>query len=146
MLPRSFVLELLDFVLGANASIFQTSAVFEHALLSRLSHCALWMDLSVNFYSCADAIDIDPGQLSYAAAVPAICRVLLTQGPLNRCRICHLLLAQLHDLLDPTIEGHTQHSHLKIVLRASRTVLRRYHQQLGAKCGAFIEVLLSGWR
>ena len=57
MLPRTFVLELLDFVLGANAATFRASPVFEHALLAR---------------------------------------------------VCHLLLAQLHDLLDPTIEGHSQ--------------------------------------
>ena len=59
-------------------------------------------------------------------------------------QVCHLLLAQLHDLLDPTIEGHAQHGHLRVVQRASRTVLRKFHPQLGAKCGAFIEVLLSG--
>ncbi len=52
-LPKTFVLELLDFVLAENASVFRGSAVFEHALLSR---------------------------------------------------VCHLLLAQLHDLLDPTLE------------------------------------------
>ncbi len=59
-------------------------------------------------------------------------------------QVCHLLLAQLHDLLDPTIEGHAQQGHLRVVLRASRTVLRHFHAQLGAKCGAFIEVLLPG--
>ena len=37
-----------------------------------------------------------------------------------------------------------QAGHLRVVLKASRTVLRKFHQQLGAKCGAFIEVLLSG--
>lgn len=58
--------------------------------------------------------------------------------------MCHLLLAQLHDLLDPTIEGHSQLGHLRVVQRCSRTVLRRFHAQLGAKCGAFMEVLLSG--
>lgn len=58
--------------------------------------------------------------------------------------MCHLLLAQLSDLLDPTIEGHSQLGHLRIVQRCSRTVLRGFHAQLGAKCGAFIEVLLSG--
>jgi hypothetical protein len=36
ILPKSFVLELLDFVLGANARTFQTVAIFEHALLSRV--------------------------------------------------------------------------------------------------------------
>ncbi len=35
ILPKSFVLDLLDFVLGANAVVFQTSPVFEHAMLSR---------------------------------------------------------------------------------------------------------------
>ena len=58
--------------------------------------------------------------------------------------MCHLLLAQLSDLLDPTIEGHAQLGHLRVVQRCSRTVLRCFHAQLGAKCGAFIEVLLSG--
>lgn len=58
--------------------------------------------------------------------------------------MCHLLLAQLSDLLDPTIEGHAQLGHLRVVQRCSRTVLRSFHAQLGAKCGAFIEVLLSG--
>ena len=59
-------------------------------------------------------------------------------------QVCHLLLAQLSDLLDPTIEGHAQLGHLRVVQRCSRTVLRCFHAQLGAKCGAFIEVLLSG--
>lgn len=51
--PRTFVLELLDFVVAENVEVFRSSPVFEHALLSR---------------------------------------------------VCHLLLAQLHDLLDPTLE------------------------------------------
>ncbi len=36
ILPKAFVLELLDFVLGANARTFQMSPIFEHALLSRV--------------------------------------------------------------------------------------------------------------
>lgn len=74
-----------------------------------------------------------------------VLRDAASNPPALHCvQVCHLLLAQLHDLLDPTIEGHSQLGHLRVVQRCSRTVLRRFHSQLGAKCGAFTEVLLSG--
>ena len=47
-------------------------------------------------------------------------------------------------LLDPACETSLQTSELKVLLRVVRTVLRKFHTQLNAKCGVFVEALLSG--
>jgi hypothetical protein len=133
------VLELLDFVLGANAHTFQTVAIFEHALLSRVrtpnAHRHSGTPHTRAVFTAAPA---PMSQFSWVGNWG------LKPWTLRVPQVCHLLLAQLSDLLDPTIEGHAQLGHLRVVQRCSRTVLRCFHTQLGAKCGAFIEVLLSG--
>ena len=55
-----------------------------------------------------------------------------------------MTLGQLRLLLDPALDLATQGSELKAVLRIVRTELKQFHEQLNAKCGAFIEALLNG--
>ena len=59
-------------------------------------------------------------------------------------QVASMTLGQLRLLLDPALDSATQGSELKAVLRVVRTELKQFHEQLNAKCGAFIEALING--
>eukprot|EP00884_Botryococcus_braunii_P011071 jgi/Botrbrau1/19966/Bobra.0059s0082.1 len=62
-LPRPFVLDLLDFVLGNNPAIFMTNPAFEHALLVRVSQLLITLLQNLLDPACdvaAQAADLRP--------------------------------------------------------------------------------------
>lgn len=62
----------------------------------------------------------------------------------HQIQVCSAALGHMRLLLDPACEAALQNSELKVMLRVVRTVLRQFHTQLKAKCGAFVEALLAG--
>lgn len=99
ILPKAFVLELLDFVLGANAPIFETSSIFEHALLSRVRFTVGPPMLR--------PVGFGPGlqnwkeneNLQLAGSMSHRTEGLRTTEEWRLAQACHLLLAQLHNSL-----------------------------------------------
>ena len=59
-------------------------------------------------------------------------------------QVCSATLGHMRVLLNPACDAALQSSELKVMLRVVRTVLRQFHVQLKAKCGAFVEALLAG--
>jgi hypothetical protein len=96
-LPRTFVLEVLDFALCNCDRVFTALPDFESSLSLRLGH---------------------------------------------------VLQAQLQDHLDAGAAGAplalSSLPALRALLRCVRTVLLRYHRQLGARCGSLIQAVLRG--
>ena len=77
---------------------------------------------------------------------------LFTQLPAFEHVLCNkvpqLLQAQLYDHLDAGAAGSTMAAQsfpaFKAVLRCIRTLLRGYHDTLGARCGSLIQAILKG--
>jgi hypothetical protein len=96
-LPRTFILEVLDFALANSSELFMSLPDFQSALSLRISQ---------------------------------------------------LLQAQLQDYLDAGAAGAqlaaANFPAFKATLRCVRTLLVRYHIQLGMKCGALIQTMLRG--
>lgn len=59
-------------------------------------------------------------------------------------QVCTATLGHMRVLLDPACDSALQSSELKVMLRVVRSLLRQFHVQLKAKCGAFVEALLAG--
>jgi len=96
-LPRTFILEVLDFALANSSELFMSLPEFQSALSLRISQ---------------------------------------------------LLQAQLQDYLDAGAAGAQLASSnfpaFKATLRCIRTLLVRYHTQLGLRCGTLIQTMLRG--
>ena len=96
-LPRTFIMEVIDFALANSSELFMSVPDFQIALSLRISQ---------------------------------------------------LLQSQLQDYLDAGVGGGTMATAsfpaLKATLRCIRTLMVRYHSQLGVRCGTLIQTMLRG--